>query len=503
MKKSFLIIFILLQAMKCILFAQTVSTPNGSSIEVNIYSAGDISELEDQAAYYIASRGWTTTGPNPDIIKTATATGAYNCHSYAWYMTEGGSTNYWMNAATKADYQLYYNPEPKNIRKYWEDGSYVEVQETLATKVFYGSCWTYTFGVGYRDSCDHSAIRITSGPNAGKYESKWGAWPRYIHPWDKSPYNTGNRKYYRIKPTISGSSSVCSVKETFIAENFPDTVTWTCSSNLKINTINGDTVIVTPLNYLDKPPILSPQTPPDYQDEFSHENTGNNSRAFKPLCPESTGWVKASVAGGISVKKNITANVVCLSNMATYTSYTGYGNMLYIIYMPPSLPTPFSTSWSASSNNIWLQGCDALACTFEIDKNLVGSQYIKLTATNVCGSYTATFNFEPSSMLSPPAPTLPSVSVYPNPATGILTIEIDAAAVDAQSIQSSFGTNNNPAPTYDIRLYDALGNLLRQQSTKGAAVQFNISNLPNGIYYLHVYDGVNPTPEMQQIVIEH
>ena len=182
MKKSFLIIIlILLQAMKCILFAQTVSTPNGSSVEVNIYSAGNIANLETFAANYIATRGWTTTGPNPDIIKTAHATGAYNCHSYAWYMTEGGSSNYWMNAATKADYQLYYDPEPKNIRKYWTDHSYIEVPESVATKVFYGSCWTLNnFTWKWENLCDHSAVRITSGAHTGKYESKWGPWGQSI-----------------------------------------------------------------------------------------------------------------------------------------------------------------------------------------------------------------------------------------------------------------------------------------------------------------------------------
>ena len=58
-------------------------------------------------------------------------------------------------------------------------------------------------------------------------------------------------------------------------------------------------------------------------------------------------------------------------------------------------------------------------------------------------------------------------------------------------------------PVYDLRLYDGQGNLLRQQKTKGSTVQFNVSALPNGIYYLHIYDGVSDTPEMRQIVVEH
>lgn len=32
---------------------------------------------------------------------------------------------------------------------------------------------------------------------------------------------------------------------------------------------------------------------------------------------------------------------------------------------------------------------------------------------------------------------------------------------------------------------------------------FKIVDLPDGIYYLHVYDGVGDQPTMQQIIINH
>ena len=67
-------------------------------------------------------------------------------------------------------------------------------------------------------------------------------------------------------------------------------------------------------------------------------------------------------------------------------------------------------------------------------------------------------------------------------------------------------TNTKPLdsdPICDVRLYDGQGNLLRQQKTKGGTVQFNVANLPDGIYYLHVYDVINGKPEMLQIMVEH
>ena len=88
------------------------------------------------------------------------------------------------------------------------------------------------------------------------------------------------------------------------------------------------------------------------------------------------------------------------------------------------------------------------------------------------------------------------ISVYPNPVSDILTIEIDAGA--AQSLLPV-----KASLSFDVRLYDEQGNLLRQAKTRGGTVEFNVSVFPDGIYYLHVYDGVNSAPVMLQIMLEH
>ena len=86
--------------------------------------------------------------------------------------------------------------------------------------------------------------------------------------------------------------------------------------------------------------------------------------------------------------------------------------------------------------------------------------------------------------------------IYPNPVSNTLSIEVIRQSSDRNIV-------NNDDPTYDIRLYDGQGNMLRQASVKDSKVEFNVSKLPNGIYYLHVYDGVSATPEIQQIMVEH
>ena len=73
----------------------------------------------------------------------------------------------------------------------------------------------------------------------------------------------------------------------------------------------------------------------------------------------------------------------------------------------------------------------------------------------------------------------------------------------ANAIAASNGRSLMLNPTIDIRLYDGLGNLVRQVNAQGGTVQFDIVNLPDGIYYLHVYDGVSEQPTIQQIIIQH
>jgi hypothetical protein len=46
--------------------------------------------------------------------------------------------------------------------------------------------------------------------------------------------------------------------------------------------------------------------------------------------------------------------------------------------------------------------------------------------------------------------------------------------------------------------------MLRQTTTnKTGMVQFDVTNLPNGFYFLHIYDGVSDKPDMRTIVVQH
>ena len=116
----------------------------------------------------------------------------YNCHAYAWHLTDGNSNKVWINEGTNAS----------NLKTYWSSnyGCFVECAESEAEKIHY-----------YNG--DHSAVKSSV---AGKYESKWGAWYLLRHNPTQVPYaSPNNRKYYRRcvddfsnKPPITTNTTI-------------------------------------------------------------------------------------------------------------------------------------------------------------------------------------------------------------------------------------------------------------------------------------------------------
>jgi hypothetical protein len=64
-------------------------------------------------------------------------------------------------------------------------------------------------------------------------------------------------------------------------------------------------------------------------------------------------------------------------------------------------------------------------------------------------------------------------------------------------------TQNKTADSYDIRLYSSLGQLSRQAKALGGTVEFNVSNLTAGIYFLHICAGSASKPETHKIIVKH
>jgi len=143
-----------------------IKTPLGHTVPDTYYRGELLNETQKEAC----SDSITLNYPNATELNSPSATTLYNCHSYAWYRSEGGDKNVWMG--------LYYQ-DSEDI--YWEDGSYIEVSSANdARKISYAG--------------NHSAIKYSGTA----YRSKWGSWGLIEHSIGYGPYiyQMDNRKYY-------------------------------------------------------------------------------------------------------------------------------------------------------------------------------------------------------------------------------------------------------------------------------------------------------------------
>lgn len=142
----------------------------------------------------------------------------FNCHGYAWHMSEGGNPR-WIGYTQTSDEDIYMS-----------DGSYVQVCSE-----------TYPGKVSWADG-DHSAL-TTSSP--GVVLSKWNEYPLMYHNINDNPFGS-SYKYY-VSTAINGSLSPLCLgnSRTFSVQNIAGaTYTWTYSSNLS-GSSSGNQVTVT------------------------------------------------------------------------------------------------------------------------------------------------------------------------------------------------------------------------------------------------------------------
>ena len=298
-----------------------------------------------------------------------------------------------------------------------------------------------------------------------------------------------------IPPTITGPSSVCyGSTVTFTINNYPPNATDT---------------------YWEKPDYLVPQAVTNSSatytvntaDPISATVTANICAGTLLYTPKvkisgntiSLGNISGAILVGYLKTEMYSVSVTNPCNLSNRVEWTLNGDLVDIgstviiqsVATPPMKSGLINQEISDSNENqisrqpLVYHAIYTLKATV---KNSSGTEFaFKTTDIEIYG-YPLIISRRDAPVISSENTENDDVKVYPNPTSDILTMEIGVESTKA---------------TYDIRLYDGQGNLLRQQKTKGGTVQFNVSALPNGIYYLHVYDGVSDTPEMRQIVVEH
>ncbi len=149
--------------------------------------------IRDEVSSWVIFESTMDVLNNYNVILIDSASRTYNCHSYAWNISEGGATC-WI------DYGGI------NLSKYWTNDLY-----SSATQ---GNNYGYT-RVYY--SGDHSAL---SSYGTSYYTSKWGEGPLVRHAPTTVPASyTTNRTYY-YAPAIIGPAYI-TLGNTYIYRIFP------------------------------------------------------------------------------------------------------------------------------------------------------------------------------------------------------------------------------------------------------------------------------------------
>lgn len=181
-RKSYITVFLMFVFVSaiCADYRADVTTPKGSQVEAWIMDEVSLPVRMSSDANF------SSIYPNAQLLTTydnVSSTRRFNCHGYAWYMTELS------NPLTSPRWIGYYATTDEDI--YMTDGSYVQVpNEGYPGKVSYASD-------------DHSAI-TTSQP--GWFISKWGQTLLCKHQWNDTPYDDSELKYYvpAAIPKING-----------------------------------------------------------------------------------------------------------------------------------------------------------------------------------------------------------------------------------------------------------------------------------------------------------
>ena len=193
MKKTFVTFAFILCCVYTSIAQYSVKTPANSTVpDIGFFNGTDFNSSQ------IASIKNEILNNYSGVEVVGNATQKYNCHAYAWHVSEGGSY-VWIGVNTATAHFAY-----------WNDNSYVGVPEGSATKVVYTG--------------NHSAVRM----NSSWYVSKWGNGPLVKHQPNNVPSGylpTAQKTYYIIG--ISGSDLVYfnGMKYTLNYPN-PGTITW-------------------------------------------------------------------------------------------------------------------------------------------------------------------------------------------------------------------------------------------------------------------------------------
>ena len=243
---------------------------------------------------------------------------------------------------------------------------------------------------------------------------------------------------------------------------------------------------------------------------FSLSTSYGVSTTVSATTPNQSGTLTA-VVGGTTYTRSIQslATPACYFPKTDYVYMSGLPGGASVQLNPyPSDTDPYAIyKWDVLfEENVWY---DVTSGSDSHSVNVVYDLTLPSTLRIDAYQYIAPYGYSPHPTVEYRTATVnyrSPIKVFPNPVSDILNIEITDQAIAkakafAPTVTGSKGVVQDL--TFDIRLYDVLGNQVQNKQSKGGTIQFNVSNLPNGIYFLRIYDGVSEKPEMTRIIVNH
>ncbi|HYQ57114.1 MAG TPA: T9SS type A sorting domain-containing protein [Draconibacterium sp.] len=438
--KKIIILIILFTTIK--IYAQTpdgtINTPKGNSVEYYNNSVGDTVSFWAYTDSLIDANSWDAT-----II--APATYEYNCHSYAFHVSEG-EDECWINAWDYGDIDVYSGSTPMNtptnLNEYWaSNGGYHNIySEEAYAKSYYGSQWVWdSYYERWVNLKDHSAV-VDS--NTDYFISKWGPLPLVRHEPEDCPYYATSLSYYRLDyPVISGSTGIlCDNSQRVFSENtFTDIdldYDWSVSNNL--DEVSGDGT-----------------------SSYTVEGTstyGEGEVTLEITTP--SGYSKSTDVNFLVGAPDAPYNILCVY---CYQYCVGQEYIFQVEDYNDLFTTSYYWSVNYAGHITYGQGGPSVSVYMDYPYQADISVY----AYNTCGSSSVTHKYVSVSNCGR------SLTVYPNPAADELTFSMD----DSQELSKD--------AVYEI--YDNNMNKLVAEPLKSKEKTINISGLKKGLYYISVY----------------
>ena len=352
----------------------------------------------------------------------------YNCHGYAWHKSEGGNS-VWIGLETTTAEDVY-----------WEDDSYFQTTEQLATKVSYAG--------------NHSAVRLDSV----WCQSKWGYGPLVKHHLNDVPssYNPSSPKLFYVRPTMMGPNSFCN-NAIYRINNLPTsaTVNWYVDNYMTLVSGQG-----TSIAYIAK----------------AYDGLGSLIAQIRR-----DGQIMTTVS-----KQNIGVGTVDLALSVYPTDPFGNNGTWNFNYHPngfivDSVINQFYSYYQVylykKSGNTWQQvyyNSYALNGAHFVYSGSNGWYKMKIRGYNSCG-FSDWWELEVlTSDLEMDA--IPDLSLSYNPSTDVLDVSLN----DKQNIP---GVENKEDASCIIQLWNSSRILKTTKSIRGKS-QISMTGLPNGTYFV-------------------